>query len=68
MKIKESILEQIKNDRGLRYKLQAKLEKSEGTIRKYIGSNDMLLTTVGSVNIIADHLKLNVSEILEDSE
>lgn len=64
VRLKPEITEIIKNDNGLRLKIQGAITASHNTMMKYIEDNSIRLTELDALNIITEELKLPLSQII----
>lgn len=67
MKLTQKAIDALKNNKRARARLQLDLDKSEYTINKYIGDNDIMLTTATALVILREELKMEDSELLEEN-
>lgn len=67
MKLTQKAIDQLKNNKRARARLQLDLDKSEYTINKYISENDIMLTTATALVVIREELKMDDSELLEET-
>lgn len=68
MKLTQKAIDGLKNNKRARARLQLDLNKSEYTINKYIGENDIMLTTATALVIIREETGLVDAQILEETE
>ena len=62
--VTNKILKQIRHSKKCKAALQLSLDKAAPTIQRYLDNNDIMLTTDTALNTIAEHLKVDKSEIL----
>ena len=67
MKIKQDVIDKIKENRGLRKILLSLLGVSRTTLWKYLEENDDNLTKASPLKAIADHYNLTTDEILDEA-
>ena len=67
-RLKASVLEKMKSpeNKHLRNRLALALDKSVGSIERWMGSNDIMLTTQDALTVIADHLGVNKDFLCEE--
>lgn len=68
MKIRKSVLSKIAENKGLRARLCAEMDKSYFTINKWINENDDNLTKAAALRIIREELELTDDQILEQEK
>ena len=65
MKIRQIVLDEMKKNRRLINLLAINFDVHSGTVERWIKTNDIMLTTMSATNIIAEEMKLQLSEIVE---
>lgn len=62
--IQESVIQKIRKSKSCKLKLQIALDKSAPTIQRWLGTNDIKLTTSKALEVIRSEFKLTDKEIL----
>jgi hypothetical protein len=64
LRLTREAIDRINADTVIKAKLAAALGKSQGSVQRYVNSNDPLLTTASALEVIKKETGLKTSEIL----